>query len=89
MTILWFIVIGVLAGWLAGHVMKGYGLGLVGDMVVGVIGAFLGKYALQVAGVKISEDLIGNLIVAFFGAIVLLLIVRLFTSRKARPKARR
>jgi len=87
--LLWIIVIGAVAGWLSSHIMKGYGLGLVGDMVVGVIGAFGGKYALQAAGVKLSEDLAGNLIVAFIGAIVLLLIVRLFTSRKPSRKTRR
>jgi uncharacterized membrane protein YeaQ/YmgE (transglycosylase-associated protein family) len=87
--LIWIIVIGGVAGWLSGHIMKGYGLGLFGDMVVGVIGAFLGKFALQAAGVTLSKDLIGDLIVAFFGAIVLLLIVRLFTSRKPSRKTRR
>jgi uncharacterized membrane protein YeaQ/YmgE (transglycosylase-associated protein family) len=83
MGILWFLIIGAIAGWLAGQFMKGSGFGLLGDIVVGVIGAFLGGYLFRLAGVQLGGGLIGTLIVAFIGAIVLLFIVRLFTGRRS------
>jgi uncharacterized membrane protein YeaQ/YmgE (transglycosylase-associated protein family) len=83
MHIIWFIVIGAIAGWLAGQFMKGKGFGLLGDIVVGVIGAFVGAYLFRAVGVEIGGGLIGSLIVAFFGAVVLLFVVRLFTSRRS------
>lgn len=82
MELLWFVLIGAIAGWLAGQFMKGYGFGLVGDIVVGVIGAFIGGFVFPAAGVEIDGGLLGNLIVAFLGAVVLLFVVRLFTGRR-------
>ena len=81
MGILWFIIIGAIAGWLAGRFMKGHGFGLLGDIVVGVVGAFIGGYLFSAVGVNIGGGLIGTLIVAFIGAVVLLFVVRLFTGR--------
>jgi uncharacterized membrane protein YeaQ/YmgE (transglycosylase-associated protein family) len=81
--LLWFVIIGAIAGWLAGQFMKGSGFGLLGDIVVGVIGAFLGGYLFGLAGVGLGGGLIGSLIVAFIGAVVLLFIVRLFTGRRS------
>jgi uncharacterized membrane protein YeaQ/YmgE (transglycosylase-associated protein family) len=83
MGLLWFIIIGAIAGWLAGQFMRGSGFGLLGDIVVGVIGAFLGGYLVRVAGVAVGGGLIRSLIVAFIGAVVLLFIVRLFTGRRS------
>jgi len=82
MGLLWFLIVGAIAGWLAGQFMKGSGFGLLGDIIVGIIGAFLGGYLFRIAGVSIGGGLIGALIVAFVGAVVLLLIVRLFTGRR-------
>ena len=82
MELLWFVLIGAIAGWLAGRFLRGNGFGLVGDMIVGVIGAFLGAYLFRATGVEIGHGLIGGLIVAFIGAAVLLFIVRLFTGRR-------
>ena len=84
MDLLWFIIIGAVAGWLAGQFMKGHGFGLLGDIVVGIIGAFLGGYLFRLAGVGIGGGLLGTLIIAFIGAVVLLFIVRLFTGRGRR-----
>ena len=84
MGLLWFVIIGAIAGWLAGQFMRGYGFGLLGDIVVGVIGAFLGGYLFRLTGVTVGGGLIGSLIVAFIGAVVLLFVVRLFTSRRGR-----
>ncbi len=80
---IWIIVIGAVAGWLAGQFMRGSGFGLLGDIVVGIIGAFIGGYLFRAAGVQLGGGLIGSLIVAFVGAVVLLLVVRLFTGRRA------
>jgi uncharacterized membrane protein YeaQ/YmgE (transglycosylase-associated protein family) len=83
MELLWFVIIGAIAGWLAGQFMKGSGFGLLGDIIVGVIGAFLGGWLFTKAGIHIGGGLVGSLIVAFIGAVVLLFIVRLFTARRS------
>ena len=77
MNILWFLVVGVVAGWLAGVLVKGGGFGLVGDLVVGIVGAFLGGFLFSTFGVSIGGGLIGSIVVATIGAVVLLFIVRL------------
>ena len=82
MGLLWFVIIGAIAGWLAGQFMKGNGFGLLGDIVVGVIGAFIGGYLFRAVGAEVGGGLIGSLIVAFIGAVVLLFVVRLFTGRR-------
>ena len=81
MRFLGFIIVGVIAGWLAGRVMRGRGFGLAGDVVVGVIGAFAGGYMFGVAGVELG-GLAGTLVLSFVGALLLLFIVRLFTGRR-------
>jgi len=83
MTLLWFVVVGAVAGWLAGRLMRGHGFGLLGDIVVGVIGAFIGGYLFRAVGVEIGGGLIGSLVVALLGALVLLFVVRLFTGRRS------
>lgn len=77
MSLLWFLVVGLVAGWLAGILVKGGGFGLVGDLIVGVIGAFLGGFLFNTFGVSLGGGLIGRLVVATVGAVVLLFIVRL------------
>jgi uncharacterized membrane protein YeaQ/YmgE (transglycosylase-associated protein family) len=83
-TLLIWIVIGLIAGWLASAVVGG-GYGLVGDIVVGVVGAFLG--GLLFSGLHVSvpfAGLAGTIFVAFIGAIVLLLILRLVNRNWSR-----
>jgi uncharacterized membrane protein YeaQ/YmgE (transglycosylase-associated protein family) len=75
MDILWFLLIGIAAGWLAGQVMKGGGFGLVGDLIVGVIGALLGGFLFSVLGLT-ATGLLGSLITATVGAIVLIALLR-------------
>ncbi len=72
---LWFLIIGGIAGWLAGKITRGSGFGLLGDMVVGVIGALLGGFLFGLAGLA-SFSLLGSLVTATVGAIILLYIVR-------------
>jgi uncharacterized membrane protein YeaQ/YmgE (transglycosylase-associated protein family) len=83
MGLLWFVVIGAIAGWLAGQFMRGNGFGLVGDIIVGIVGAFIGAYLSRAAGVELGGGLIGSLMVAFLSAVALLFAVRLFTGRRA------
>lgn len=80
MDFIWFILIGLAAGWLAGQLVKGGGFGLVGDIVVGVIGALLGGYLFSTFGVSTGSGLLGSLIVATIGAVILLFSLRLIRS---------
>jgi uncharacterized membrane protein YeaQ/YmgE (transglycosylase-associated protein family) len=77
MGLLWFLIIGAIAGWLAGLLMRGGGFGILGDIVVGVVGALLGGWLFSTFGVSVGGGLAGSLIVAFIGAVVLLFLVRL------------
>jgi uncharacterized membrane protein YeaQ/YmgE (transglycosylase-associated protein family) len=74
--IIWLIV-GAIAGWLAGTVVRGGGFGLIGDIVVGIIGAVIAGWLLPRLGIFIGGGIIAAIIDAFIGAVILLLIVRL------------
>ena len=75
-TLLIWILVGAVAGWLAGLVVRGFGFGLVGNIVVGILGAILGGWLLGMAGFSFGAGILGSIITAFIGAVVLLLIVR-------------
>ena len=75
--LLWFLIVGVVAGWLAGVLVKGGGFGVIGDLVVGIIGAFVGGFLFRTFGASAGGGVIGSIVVATIGAIVLLFIVRL------------
>jgi uncharacterized membrane protein YeaQ/YmgE (transglycosylase-associated protein family) len=77
MGLIWFLVVGIVAGWLAGVLVKGGGFGVLGDLVVGVIGAFIGGLLFNSLGVAGGGGLLGSIVVATIGAVVLLFIVRL------------
>jgi uncharacterized membrane protein YeaQ/YmgE (transglycosylase-associated protein family) len=88
MSILAWIVLGLVAGWLAGTLMRGGGYGIVGDIVLGILGAIVGGW---LTGVLLGRDLmtgfnIESLIVAVLGAVVLIGISRLFTGGRARTR---
>ena len=76
MDLLWFLIVGLIAGWLAGQVMKGGGYGVIGDMIVGVIGALLGGWLFGRLGISAGGGLIGAIIVAFIGAVILIFLLR-------------
>ena len=76
MGIIYFLLIGLAAGWLAGLVMRGKGLSLLGNLIVGVLGAFLGGFMFKIIGIH-TTNMIGSLITAVVGAVVLLYLVRL------------
>lgn len=77
MSIIWFLLIGIAAGWLAGQVMRGGGFGLVGDLIVGVVGALLGGFLFGLLGLS-ADGLVGSLVTATVGAIALLWLMRFF-----------
>lgn len=79
---LWFLIIGIVAGWLAGQISRGSGFGLVGDMVVGIIGAFVGGFLFNMIGIG-AYGTIGSIIVSTIGAIVFLWVLRLFTGKRS------
>jgi uncharacterized membrane protein YeaQ/YmgE (transglycosylase-associated protein family) len=81
MSWLWFIVIGIAAGWLAGQIVRGGGFGLIMDLVVGVVGALIGGWILSALDILPSGHL-GSLLSATAGAILLLLVLRLISSRR-------
>jgi uncharacterized membrane protein YeaQ/YmgE (transglycosylase-associated protein family) len=74
-ALIWFLLIGLIAGWLASQVMRGGGYGIIGDMIVGVIGAFIGGWLFSALGIGFG-GLIGQIIVAFIGAVILIAILR-------------
>jgi uncharacterized membrane protein YeaQ/YmgE (transglycosylase-associated protein family) len=74
------ILVGVIAGWLAGKVVWGGGYGLIGDLFVGVIGAFVGDWLLPALGIHLGTGTVALVINATLGAIVLLIVLRLVTG---------
>ncbi|MDO9621807.1 MAG: GlsB/YeaQ/YmgE family stress response membrane protein [Moraxellaceae bacterium] len=78
MSLIYFIVIGLIAGWLAAKLIRGGGFGLIGNMVVGMIGAVIGGSLMSMAGVSAGSGLFASIGVATIGAIVLLFLVSLF-----------
>lgn len=74
-ALVWFLLIGLIAGWLAGLVMRGGGYGIVGDMIVGVIGALIGGWLFGLLGIR-AGGLLGSIIMAFVGAVILIVILR-------------
>ena len=76
-TILIWLLVGAVAGWLAGTIVKGGGFGLLGDIVVGIIGAFIGGWLLPQLGVSLGGGIIGVIATATIGAIILVVLLRL------------
>lgn len=76
-ALLIWILVGAIAGWLAGLVVRGFGFGLLGNIIIGILGAILGGWLLGMAGLSFGAGILGSIITAFIGAVVLLLIVRL------------
>jgi uncharacterized membrane protein YeaQ/YmgE (transglycosylase-associated protein family) len=72
-----WLIIGAIAGWLAGLLVKGGGFGLLVDIIVGIVGAFIGGWLAHVLGISIGGGLISSIITAVIGAVILLFIIRL------------
>lgn len=76
-SLLVIIIVGVVAGWLAGQIVRGAGFGLIGDLLIGIVGAFIGSWLLPRIGIHLGAGTIRAIINATIGAIVLLLVIRL------------
>ena len=76
-SLLVILVVGVIAGWLAGQIVRGIGFGLIGNIVVGIVGAFIAGWLLPRIGIVIGGGMIGSIINATIGAVVLLVVIGL------------
>lgn len=76
-SLLVILLIGAVAGWLAGQIVQGTGFGLIGDIVIGIVGAFIASWLFPQLGVHLGAGIVAEIIAATIGAVLLLLIVRL------------
>ena len=74
------LIVGLIAGWLAGQVVRGAGFGLVGDIIIGILGAFVGNWMLPRLGIHLGTGMAAQIADAAIGAIVLLIILRLLSG---------
>jgi uncharacterized membrane protein YeaQ/YmgE (transglycosylase-associated protein family) len=84
MFILWWIIVGIIAGWITGKIMSGGGYGVFMDMVIGIIGALIGGYIMRSLGHAGSGGFIYTIVVAVCGAVLLTLLLRLVTRGRVR-----
>ena len=73
MFLIWWIIVGLIAGWITGKIMKGSGYGALMDIVVGIVGAIVGGWIMRMLGFAAAGGLIYTIIVAVFGAVALTL----------------
>ncbi len=79
-SLIWWLIVGLVAGFLASVVMRGGGYGILGDIIAGIVGAFLGGWLFGLLGISLGGGIIGSIIVAFVGACVLIAILRLISG---------
>ena len=79
-SLLVILVVGIVAGWLAGLIVQGGGFGVIGDLIIGVVGAFIGDFLLAQLHIHFGVGLVGAIINATIGAVVLLFILRLVSG---------
>ena len=75
-SILVFLIVGAIAGWLAGLIVSGFGFGLVGNMVVGIVGAFIAGYLFPALGISLGSGIIAAIIHSTIGAVILLVLIK-------------
>ncbi len=80
-SVLVIIFVGIVAGWLAGKVVRGTGFGLIGDLIVGVLGAFIAAWLFPKFGIQLGTGIVSEIIFSALGAIILLVVVRLIRRR--------
>lgn len=82
-NILWFLLVGLVAGWLASLIVRGRGMGMFGDIVVGIVGALIGGLVFDALNVRLFADqTLSSLVTALVGAILLLLVVNALSPRR-------
>lgn len=82
MRLLWWVIVGLIAGWVTGKIMKGGGYGALMDIVIGIAGAIIGGWIMSLLGFSSSGGLIYTILVAIGGAVVLTALVRMFTKSR-------
>jgi len=87
-SLLWWLIVGFVAGLLASIVMRG-GFGLIGDILAGIVGAFIGGWLFGVLGISLGGGIIGSIFVAFIGACVLIAILHALAPRRTSRRYRR
>ena len=85
-SLLVILLVGLVAGWLAGKIVQGSGFGLIGDIAIGIVGALIGSWLMPKLGIRIASGIVSAIIVATIGAVLLLAIARLATG--AYPRRR-
>ncbi len=81
-SLLVIIVVGIVAGWLAGQIVRGGGFGLIGDLIVGVVGAFIGDWLLPQLNIHLGVGTVALIANATIGAVVLLIIIRIIAGNR-------
>ena len=76
MELLVFLIVGAIAGWLAGQLVKGGGYGLIGDIIVGIVGSYIAGFLFPRLGISLGAGIVGEIISAAIGAIILLVVIR-------------
>ncbi|MGE0502686.1 MAG: GlsB/YeaQ/YmgE family stress response membrane protein [Rhizobiaceae bacterium] len=79
-SVIIFLLIGAVAGWLAGLIVKGYGFGLLGNIVVGIVGAFIAGWLFPTVGLAFGGGILAAIVHATIGAVLLLVLIRLIKS---------
>jgi uncharacterized membrane protein YeaQ/YmgE (transglycosylase-associated protein family) len=77
MSIIIWLIVGAIAGWLAGLIVKGYGFGLIGNIVVGIVGAVIAGWLFPLIGIRLGNEIVGSIVSATVGAVILLVIIGL------------
>ena len=80
-SILVILIVGLVAGWLAGQIVRGGGMGIIADLAVGNVGAFIGSWLLPRLGLVLGTSLLAAIVNATIGAVILLLVIRLIQGR--------
>lgn len=75
-SILVFLIVGAIAGWLAGLIVSGVGFGLIGNIVVGIVGAFIAGYLFPAMGISLGSGIIAAILHATIGAVILLVLIK-------------
>lgn len=84
MFIIWWIIVGLIAGFITGKLMKGSGFGALGDIIIGIIGAIVGGFIMRAVGFTGQGGMIYTILVAVVGAVILTLLLRLVTGNRSR-----
>jgi uncharacterized membrane protein YeaQ/YmgE (transglycosylase-associated protein family) len=85
-SVLIILLVGLIAGWLAGQLVTGGGFGLIGDVAIGIVGAFIGSWILSWLGLHVAAGFVSTIVVATIGAAILLLLVSLASGRFPRRR---